>query len=346
MIAIKAKVARSWLTAAGKAVAAQFCARLLERCQDETEGRFITLTYRRVEGETPADLYRRTSEERHVRLFVRKLQTKLKRNLTGQWLCKMEFQRGGWVHWHLLVLGLGFIENRDVEKWWGHGCVDVKRMTPANIKYVSKYVAKDGDFPHFLHLERTRSVRVVRVSPGFWKNVEPPEESYVGERRPTWIEERVNEETGEVEQLPERPLPWYRPIGQMIEQSETGVVMRDAQSGVYGQVKADPCMVLEALAKKGARPVGGCDGWLLLDNITMDDVHGVVESLRVAAEGVSGLPAAPAAKRPLDLIRSPDPHNSGWKTPLWLEWFLTWDYGWLDEPDVSSGSVEISAEEQ
>jgi hypothetical protein len=342
MIGLKAKVARSWLTAAGVAMAAQFRERLLERCKGEEEGRFITLTYRREPGETPQELYQRAKEDEHVRRFIRKLATSLGEDFTGRWMCKMEFQRGGWVHWHLLILGLGFTDWKMVERLWGHGFIAMKRMTDANIRYIAKYVAKGGEVPPFLLLERSRSVRVVRVSPGFWGDVEPPADSYVRKREPIAWSHEIDDETGELTEVPcTGPLPWYRCVGQMIEESERGVVMRDAETGVFGQVKVDAFQLFVALSKIGARVVGGSDGWLWFDSITMDDVREVGGLL-------SGLPSraagSPAAKPPLYLIGSPDPGKEV-VTPRWLEWFFWWDFGWLDEPEVSWG-VEMSLEEE
>jgi len=136
-------------------------------------------------------------------------------------------------------------------------------------------------------------------------------------------------------------VPWYRAVGQMIEESERGVVMRDAETGVFGQVKVDAWKLFVSLLKIGARVAGGSDGWLWFDGITMDDVREVGGSLAGTPSRAAG---GPAAKPPLYLIGSPDPGKEV-EVPRWVEWFLSWDFGWLDEPEVSSG-VEVLAGEE
>src|SRR5690606_20307089 len=102
-------------------------------------------TYERREGETPEELFRRSSEERHVRKFIERLSRVMGQSLTGRWICKLEFQRGGWVHWHLIIVGCSSIPHRRLAKAWSHGHVWVQRCTKARVKYFAKYIAKGGN---------------------------------------------------------------------------------------------------------------------------------------------------------------------------------------------------------
>ncbi len=149
-------------------MAATLRARLLRRLKG-CRGVFITLTYRREEWVSPLELYRDASESQHVAMFIRRLQRALGTKLTGRWFCKLEFQSGGWVHWHLIIDGVKFIPHDELERLWGFGFVWIKPASPRNIAYCAKYLAKDGALPAFVLADRARALKVVRVSPGFWR---------------------------------------------------------------------------------------------------------------------------------------------------------------------------------
>ena len=134
-------------------------------------GLFVTLTYDRSKFDTPRELYDRQKEERHVRRFIERLETRTGLDLTGKWCRKMEFQKGDWVHFHL-VIDVPWIPKKLIDECWSWGFTWVNATRPNRLKYFCKYTAKTGEFPTFLLAERARSVRIVSASPGFWLDSE------------------------------------------------------------------------------------------------------------------------------------------------------------------------------
>lgn len=168
MVAVKERSSGSWLDPKCSGLLGyKLGKRLWNRCQGR-RGVFLTLTYRRDEYSGPIELYRRAAAEQHVALFMRRLSRRLGRSLKGKWICKLEFQEGGWVHFHLLILGVERIEHATLKEAWGHGFVWIKRLNKTNCMYLTKYVAKGDAIPAFLYDEPPRSVKIIRVSPGFW----------------------------------------------------------------------------------------------------------------------------------------------------------------------------------
>lgn len=155
------------------------------------EGRFITLTYDRSRYVDAQDCFDQARARKHVSRFMRKLGVLLGVDLRGKWLCKLEFQREGWVHWHIVLVDVGKIP-RDkfcqLYALWGRGSIDVKPLTEQNALYLMKYVAKDGEIPGWIYDYAARSIKVVRVSGGFWlddeaaRNREKNRRSVKGER--------------------------------------------------------------------------------------------------------------------------------------------------------------------
>jgi hypothetical protein len=313
----------------GRVLAMKLAARLWERCKSERDGRFLTLTYRRDEYDGPQDLYRRSGEDRHVRRFIEDLAAYLGESLTGRWLCKLEFQKGGWVHWHLVVLGVGRIDHAVLTDMWGHGFVWVKRMTRSNVTYLTKYVAKDGELPAFLLLEPIRSVKVVRVSPGFWGDV--PDDVAVDDAH-----------GGDAAPRRRGRMPWYRSIGEAIEEAPEATVVRDKDVNKYAEVKAPMWEVWHRLRAMGARVTGTCAGWVTLEGITWREV------VRACGAGW-GEPGAPAREQrppgaaeragapgPLHLRDGGNPPEGG--DPYQLLWRRQWVRAYFTQAtDLSEG---------
>jgi hypothetical protein len=136
----------------------------------EGKALFLTLTYRQDDYDSARDLYRSQSEERHIRMFIRRLSHYLGDNLNGRWTRKMEFTKGGFVHFHLIIDSPRFIPHSDLEQIWGHGFVWINQCKWQHIKYFTKYIAKtEHSFPPFLYNQRSRSVKIVATSPNFWR---------------------------------------------------------------------------------------------------------------------------------------------------------------------------------
>jgi hypothetical protein len=149
-------------------------------------------------------------------------------------LFKVEFQTGGWVHWHGVILGLNRIEHDLLQECWGWGFTWVKRMTPENIAYVCKYVTKGDSLPSFLYMEDR--VRVVRTSNGFWGE-EPRPRVESDEPRPQYLH------------------GCYISIGERLERSRERCVVREVGTERRTLVRRSPLQVLALL-----RPLQACGG--------------------------------------------------------------------------------------
>lgn len=101
---------------------------------------FITLTY-------PAKFPDPKTAKAHLRAFIERLR-RLSDTACGVW--RLEFQKRGAPHFHLLMWGLPFIAKEDIQKMWGDIIDHAKPFTRIELiltsrkvmMYVSKYVAK------------------------------------------------------------------------------------------------------------------------------------------------------------------------------------------------------------
>ncbi len=242
-IRVRRAGSRSWLDYQwAKAFGAKLAARLEDRCRGEY-GIFMTLTYQRDQFDDPRHLYREASEKKHVAEFMKRISRYLGESVTGRWICKMEFQAGGWVHWHIILLGVSRIEHADLLNLWGHGYVWVSRMNAITRRYMTKYVAKGGGLPAFLYGERPRSVKVIRTSKGFWRDTTPKRDR----DRPK----------------PSPQLNAYRPIGESLRQSDVTSVVQDLD-GVYHTQRIPLDELLLDLFDTGYRVVERSGSWLEL----------------------------------------------------------------------------------
>lgn len=315
MILLKVKGTKSWLDPqSNRALASNLSRRLWERCQGR-RGVFVTLTYRRDEYRDALDLYRVQSEQQHVPLFLRKVARHTGRNFKGNWFCKMEFQKGGWVHWHIIILGIERIPHAELTAMWGKGHVWIHRLNERRVRYCCKYVSKGAPVPAWLYGEPAKSVKVVRVSPGFWGESPP---------RPKPEPDPLDE--------PRKRFPFWRSIGDKIEASRRTVVVRDTETGRAATCQADFGTLLVRLLERSCGVVGNDRGWVVVDG-TMADVEGVLTAAsanaphrlerseagaeRIAAEG--GLH--------LKEVRNPDATSD---IPGWLRALLAERLDWQD----------------
>jgi hypothetical protein len=107
---------------------------------------FLTLTY-------PADYPNPRIAKRHLDTYMKRLRRKFPK-LAGVW--RLEFQRRGAPHFHVLLFGVDYIPMDQVQAAWGEiiGCPHVftriESISGSRRKvmaYVSKYVAKVGGTP-------------------------------------------------------------------------------------------------------------------------------------------------------------------------------------------------------
>lgn len=277
MIELRHRGTGSWLDPrSSKGLAAALSHRLWERCRGH-KGLVLTLTYQRDAYRNAQDLYHRQGEQQHVALFMRKVGRYLGESLNGRWFCKLEFQRGGWVHFHVIVLDVPRIPHEHLARMWGHGFIKVRRLTPRAIRYCTKYLTKDDGVPSWLYGERPRSIKIIRVSAGFWGNT------------PEVVAEPTEDDDGVGEEDPyDRHGPGllgrgvrsaaYVPIGTKIEKNWHRFVVRD-EEGHYRQGDADLGPLLAALLVLGCGIVGREGNWLVIDG-TLEDVD---EASRAAA---------------------------------------------------------------
>ncbi|QDU55856.1 hypothetical protein Pan181_20530 [Aeoliella mucimassa] len=334
MILLKHKRCESWLHPVDcQAVAARYFHRLYERCRGRRR-LFITLTYDRKPYKSAADLYRAQSDEKHVAMFMRRLSRHLKKKLTGKWVCKMEFQEGGWVHFHLLLLDETFIPHEDLMRLWGHGFVDVQNGTKGKLKYLCKYVFKDGKIPAFLLFERPRSVKIIRTSPGFWPKENPETEA---ERAARLEDERIYREYGPP---PPQQIPGYECIGARVSRP------RETLAKVGDKVctlKVDLGALLNVLMNAGVciqeAPEGA--GWLAVD-CSFDKVLANLRTAQRLGEcGPEQGPRAagrPRSGRPFHLIETGN-RDTGPRTVrefLQAVFRLPWVDQWFREDAESS----------
>lgn len=201
------------------------------------EGRFITLTYDRSRFADAQDCFDRARAQKHVSRFMRKLGQLLGVNLRGKWLCKMEFQEDGWVHWHIVLVDVGKIPHHKFCKLydlWGRGSINVKPLTEENAKYLMKYVAKDGNIPGWIYGYPSRSVKVVRPSQGFWNDEQARKAA-----------ERTASRKADGDKSKRDNLEWYVPVGEKIRQQRA--VIRDGKRTF--SVRALPEFLSRAIRK-------------------------------------------------------------------------------------------------
>jgi hypothetical protein len=227
--------------------------RLEKRLITRMKGRkfvMITLTYDPSQYANPAECHNDASLNKHVSQFVKDLAHELcifngQRAKSGQrlgaglfagrWFCKMEFTEQGWPHYHLLF-DYRFIPKECVDAAWERGYCRTEGVDShaGAAKYVAKYNAKGSEWPAWALEQRPRSVRIVRVSRGFW---DPPDSG-------SEVEEETAVEPEEAELVDEPALvgcscafvPYaarLRTRGvRVLQRSKTGHVRNSSRYGV------------------------------------------------------------------------------------------------------------------
>lgn len=250
IIGVREKQTDSWLDPRCNGIVGFKCGRRLWNVCQGRKGLFLTLTYKRDDYRDAQDLYRKSSEEQHVPLFLRKVARALGRSLKGKWFCKLEFQQGGWVHWHIIILDIEFASHAMLTRCWGKGHVWVKALTKKRAFYCCKYVTKDGSIPAWIYFEKPRTVKVVRVSPGFWGEETKPKES-----------DPDYEKYGPP---PPQHVNGYVPIGIKHSRQRTCLVRvgTKLRKRIYDTGK--PFLeVITGMLDQGARAIGTRNGWLM-----------------------------------------------------------------------------------
>ncbi|MEM7628131.1 MAG: hypothetical protein AAF356_01780 [Planctomycetota bacterium] len=282
-VEFRSKECRSWLDRKWASVFSRDLYHRLKRRLKGEKWLMLTLTYRPGDWSSARDLFRSQREHRHVREFIDRLGRALGENLTGRWMRKMEFQKNGNVHWHLIIVGLDFIDHEIVERCWGFGFVFCSRP---RIRYLSKmlrYVGKGGGIPPWLYLQPVRSIRIVSASPGFWTDTDddPPVIKRFDPRVP--------------------PGVGYVCLADAIDAARHQTTIRDDE-GRYRIVPVSPWDLALHLAKSGISMQAGESGWLRAHVSSID-------ALCKHAAGCDGR-ASGRARRGLHLIEKQKPRIS------------------------------------
>jgi hypothetical protein len=156
----------SWWTAGG----ARKKERRLRKAglPDFANWRFLTLT---IADRTVSPLQAYLLGKNRIRRFLARLRTALGRRFLWCWKLEIHHDDGGYPHWHLLVEYKQRIPEEmlfEIERWWGLGRINVKRVKATDIRYVFKYVAKGAeDIPEWVGRHKGR-IRVFQTSKGFY----------------------------------------------------------------------------------------------------------------------------------------------------------------------------------
>lgn len=86
--------------------------------------------------------------------------------IDAPYFVKLEFTEEGWPHFHLIFRTRKFLRGQLLNKLWGLGRTNVKRISNKRFRYLLKYVAKGGKVPEWV-LRRTR-IRIIQSSHGFY----------------------------------------------------------------------------------------------------------------------------------------------------------------------------------
>ena len=319
MFAVRERSSGSWLDPSASGFLGWQLGRRLYWRTRKRAGVFVTLTYRRDEYASSLELYRRQGERQDVPLFLRRLSRALGVSFKGQWLCKLEFQRGGWVHWHIVLLGVRRIDHGVLTRCWGKGFCWISKLTERNCVYLVKYVAKGGRLPAWIYLEKPKSVKIIRVSPGFWP---------VDERSPSRPKDDYDRYGPGVGQV----VDGYVPIGEKLQRR--GVLVRHGYKGCRTRFRSCCFSTLMCcLVEKGARYIGRCGRW-----------HGFAGSVSVFEE--AAVRARELRSGPSGADRGGGPPRSGvrlngYSNPDAWPWYIDLMYHevWCDEVE----QVEVSS---
>ena len=85
---------------------------------------------------------------------------------------KVEFHDDdeGWPHFHIIWKTKRFVPCDLIEKLWGLGRINVKRITNSEFNYILKYVCKSGRIPNWV--KRRSQIRIFQSSKGFLQSLD------------------------------------------------------------------------------------------------------------------------------------------------------------------------------
>lgn len=207
---LKRIIERNWYTAEGAAYNGSVLYKRLTGRFVSYRPTLLTLTVDPSKHESPyaAWLWGKSV----LRKTLYDLQKALGRDVRYFW--KLEVQGNGFPHWHIVLdTRIGRhefdIALRALASRWLHGSsiqgIDIKRIRKGSVKYLLKYVSKNGEWPDWM-LDRCR-IRIVGASLGFWSDGEENSEKK-GDVRDADTEPKPAK--------PERPKMTYRERLQLV----------------------------------------------------------------------------------------------------------------------------------
>lgn len=172
---LKRIIERNWYTAEGAAYNGSVLYKRLTGRFHSYRPTLVTLTVDPAKHENPyaAWLWGKSV----LRKALYDLQQALGRDIRYFW--KLEVQGNEFPHWHIVLdTRIGRhefdIALRALASRWLAGSsiqgIDFKRIRKGSVKYLLKYVSKDGEWPDWM-LDRCR-IRIVGASLGFWSDGE------------------------------------------------------------------------------------------------------------------------------------------------------------------------------
>lgn len=147
--------------------------RLLKRLDGE-RAILVTLTIDRSKFASPVEAWRYIKRQKCIPRSIADFYGAHGLSGNGAWISKMELQRGGWPHWHCLLIvpeDLQLPRKGAFDEFWEHGFSNV-RWRGGSVGYFTKYIVKDAT-PEDLHVLKTsglpvKGVRWVTAARGFW----------------------------------------------------------------------------------------------------------------------------------------------------------------------------------
>jgi len=175
---------------------------ILPRLPDVSGSLFLTFTIDQVSFSGPESAFD------YARKRLRKLFFKLRNGvewdgkrykLESPYCVKVEFHENGWPHFHVIFLTKRYLPGLLLNRLWGMGRTNVKRISNDEFHYLLKYVTKGGEIPEWV-LKRER-IRIFQTSRNFYavprkqyppkpKNSEGTEKTE--QKKPITIEERLS----------------------------------------------------------------------------------------------------------------------------------------------------------
>lgn len=92
--------------------------------------------------------------------------------IDAPYLTKVEFHKSGFAHFHVIFKTRSYLPPKVINRLWGLGRVNVKRIRTRGLEYLLKYVTKGENLPDWVK-DRKR-IRITQPSRGFYLKTAAP----------------------------------------------------------------------------------------------------------------------------------------------------------------------------